>query len=261
MDEQVTPRAPDPAIRVARLARRYGAVEALVALDLDVPRASFFALVGRNGAGKSTLFRIIAGLQQPDSGTVRVLGADPSDRAGRTALRRRLGLVPDFSPLFGPLTVRENALVLGRLLGLDRGAITARLDELARALAAEGTIDRPLDELSGGQRKLAALMVAMVPAPELLLLDEPFAGLDPIASRAVLDLLCALRERGVTLFVTSHDLALVARGATHVAVLDGGRLVGIERLGDAASRTDLDERILDALGRRTAPPDLAWYAP
>ncbi len=255
-------RGAKPAVSLRRLVRRYGALTALDGLDLEVPRGAFFALVGRNGAGKTTTFRIVAGLSEADEGTVRILGHVLDSGAGRTAVRARIGLVPDFCPLFEPLTVRENALCLGRFRGLGPRTAGERLEELAGALGAEGTLDRVVTGLSRGQRKQAALIVAMLHAPEMLLLDEPFSGLDPISARSIRALLEELRRRGVTVFMTSHTLPLVERVATHVAILEAGRLLETgtlgEMLGDASC---LEERVVSALGAGRPLPELAWYAP
>ena len=252
----------EPAVSLRRVVRRYGSVTALDRLDLEVPRGAFFALVGRNGAGKTTTFRIIAGFSGAEEGAVSILGHRLESRAGRTAVRARIGIVPDFCPLFEPLTVHENALCLGRFRGLAPPVPGRRLEELATALGAEGMLDRVVASLSRGQRKQAALIVAMLHAPEMLLLDEPFAGLDPISARSIRALLEELRRRGVTIFMTSHTLPLVERVATHVAILEAGRLLETgtlhEMLGDASC---LEEHVVSALGAGRPLPDLSWYVP
>lgn len=259
MDETVTTSGRTPAVNLKQVTRRFGAVQALARIDLEVPRGAVFALVGRNGAGKTTTFRIVAGLSRADEGMVEVLGHDLDRAAGRAAARGASGVVPDFCPLFEPLTVRENARALGRFRGLSREVLDARLEELAAALGAEGILDRPVAGLSHGQRKQAALIVAMLHAAELLLLDEPFAGLDPISVRAICRLVSELRRRGVTVFVTSHALSLVERIATHVAVIDSGRVLDAGPLEQVASGSGLEQRVLAVVGREHPLPSLAWY--
>lgn len=248
------------AIVAEGLIRRFGTVAALDGLNLSVPGGSFFALVGSNGAGKSTTVRVLSGLLAPTSGRVRILGLDPVEQ-GR-ALRSIVGVVPDFPVLYEVLTPRENISRLSRLRGVCSKEISPRLEELAEALSLEDYLDQPVKGLSQGTRKKASLAAALIHGPSLLFLDEPFEGIDPIAAHGIRCMLNLLRERGVTVFLTSHILPLVESLATHVAIIDEGR---VRVCGDLeqvmGAHPSLEHAILDQLGAPREIPKLEWYLP
>ena len=249
-----------PAIDTRGLVRRFGAITALDRVDLAVPRGAFFALVGSNGAGKSTTVRILTGLLAPGEGTVRVLGENP--RKAGAVLRQRIGVVPDFPVLYDVLSPRENIVRLSALRGLTREEAERRLEELAVALALDEHLDQSVRSLSQGTRKKAALAAALIHGPSLLFLDEPFEGIDPVAARGIRNMLEALRQRGVTIFLTSHVLPLVESLATHVAVIDEGRVLTSGPLTEVVGRHDTLERaILEALGVPPDVPTMEWYLP
>lgn len=246
-------------MKARRLVRRYGALRALDGLDLEVPQGAFFGLLGANGAGKSTALRVLTGLIPADEGEASLLG-NPV-RAGSPDIAGLVGLVPDFPVLYDVLTIRENVDHVSRLRGLAPDDARARLDEIALSLALDGHLDVPYASLSQGSRKKAALALALLHAPPLLFLDEPFEGVDPIAARTMRSLLDTLRRRGVTVFVTSHVLPLVESIATHAAVIDEGRCLVSGPLEDVrAGFPDLESAVLARLGRAPVSPELDWYA-
>jgi ABC-2 type transport system ATP-binding protein len=250
----------DTVILARELRRSFGAVTALDRIDLDVPRGAFFALIGPNGSGKSTTVRLLSGLLSRDGGILSVLGRDPESE--RTAVAQRIGIVPDFPVLYDVLTARENVLRIAGLRGLSRRDAELRLDELAHALGMGAELDSPVHALSTGTRKKGALAAAMIHAPALLFLDEPFEGIDPVAAHAIRGMLTRLRERGTTIFVTSHVLPLMEALATDVAILHEGRrlLSGpIERLLDGEE--SLEKIMLERLGAVDRVPELGWYRP
>ncbi len=248
------------ALATRALSRRYGARKALDDLTLSVPTGAFYAFVGPNGAGKSTTVRILAALIRPTSGSARVLGLDVERSA--LDIRRRIGVVPDFPVLFDSLSPRENILRLSRLRRIDDGAARRRLEELAAGLGMSEHLDTPVEALSHGTRKKAGLASAMIHGPGLLFLDEPFEGIDPLSARGIRRMLEALRQRGVTIFLTSHVLPLVESLATHVGIIDGGRLLASGTLEEIlAGNGSLEDALLDRLGAETATPTLDWYQP
>jgi len=210
------------ALETVGLGRRYGSQWALRDCTLEIPRGSVTALVGPNGAGKTTLLRMSAGLTRPSEGSVRVLGFDPQDDAAEAL--PRVGFLAQEHPLYGGFTVAE-MLRAGRELnpGWD--------DELAHTRVAE--LGLPLKKkvrtLSGGQRSQVALTLALAKRPELLLLDEPVAALDPLARREFLQsVLAAVAERELTVVLSSHIVADLERVCDHLVILAVGRtqLVG-----------------------------------
>lgn len=208
-----------PALRVDRLTVRYGRTTAVDAVSLEVPRGSVFALLGRNGAGKSSLVRCVLGWQKPESGRLELLGEDPWRRRAR--LMERVGVVPEEPDAPREMTPRQLGSFCARLYPTwDAKAYDARL---ARFGVPPAT---PFGRLSKGQKGLTQLALALAPAPELLLLDDPTLGLDPVARHAFFDeIVTELADRGTTVVLTTHDLAGVERIADRVGILKDGRLL------------------------------------
>ena len=229
----------DPVIEVSKVSTRYGDHVVHAELDLEVRRAEVFALVGGSGSGKSTLLREMILLQQPDAGSIRVLGADLGALADgeALALRQRWGVMFQRGGLFSALTVSENiGLALREHTGLD----DALIDEIAASklvltgLAPAVGAQYP-SELSGGMLKRASLARALALDPELLFLDEPTAGLDPDSAGGVDELVRKLRDLfGLTIVMITHDLDLLWQVADRVAVLGEGRVQGTGSMSELA---------------------------
>jgi len=224
--------ASEPAIEVDKVSTRFGDHVVHTEVSFVVGRAEIFALIGGSGSGKSTLLREIILLHRPDSGSIRVLGAELDKLADDDglALRQRWGVMFQHGGLFGALTVKENiGLPLREHTGLD----DALIDEIAMAklamtgLTAEVGAQYP-SELSGGMMKRASLARALALDPEVLFLDEPTAGLDPVSAEGVDDLVLKLRDLfGLTIFMITHDLDLLWQVADRVAVLADGKVQGV----------------------------------
>jgi ABC-2 type transport system ATP-binding protein len=205
------------ALETNGLGRRYGSQWALRDCTLEIPRGSVTALVGPNGAGKTTLLRLAVGLTRPTAGSVRVLGLDPHADAAEAL--PRVGFLAQEHPLFGGFTVEE-MLRVGRELNpaWDDAAARARIGELDLPLR------KKVRSLSGGQRAQVALTLALAKRPELLLLDEPVASLDPLARREFMQsVLEAVAERELTVVLSSHILADLERVCDHLVILAAGR--------------------------------------
>ena len=206
------------AIRVTRLVKHFGPVEAVHGIDLEVRSGEVFGFVGPNGAGKSTTIRCLLDLLRPTSGSVEVLGRDP--RRDGVDVRRRVGYVPGELRLPERMTSRQLVSSVGRLRsGLD----DAFVHSIAARLQLE--LDRPTRDLSSGNRRKVALLLAFAPRPELLILDEPTSGLDPLMQHEFLAMVAEARATGATVFLSSHVLSEVQRAADRVAVLRAGRIV------------------------------------
>jgi len=205
------------ALETRKLGRRYGSEWALRDCSLEIPRGSVTALVGPNGAGKTTLLRLAVGLARPSAGSVRVLGLDPHEEAAQAL--PRVGFLAQEHPLFGGFTVEE-MLRVGRELNpsWDDAAARARIAELDLPLK------KKVRRLSGGQRAQVALTLALAKRPEVLLLDEPVASLDPLARREFMQtVLEAVAERELTIVLSSHILADLERVCDHLVILAAGR--------------------------------------
>ncbi|HKV06981.1 MAG TPA: ABC transporter ATP-binding protein [Thermoanaerobaculia bacterium] len=199
-------------------------VQALAGVDLDLPRGTVTALLGANGAGKTTLLRILAGLLPPTSGSAEVLGvASPAGRR-RKELRSRIGYIPQQAALDPEMTGREILDLFTALHGVGRRERPARIAELAAAFGVAAQLDRQVDGWSGGQRRRLHLAAGMIHDPELLLLDEPTAGLDPEGNDALWAELDRRARSGTAVAVVTHDLAAVELHAGRVAILDRGSL-------------------------------------
>ncbi len=213
-----TAAAARPAIRIQGLAKRFGAIEAVRGIDLEVRSGEVFGYVGPNGAGKSTTIRCLLDLIRPTSGSIEVLGQDP--RHAGVDIRRSIGYVPGELRLPERMTSRQLVDSVGRLRGdLD----STRVEAIADRLQIE--LDRPTRDLSSGNRRKVALLLAFAPKPDLLVLDEPTSGLDPLMQHEFLGMVAEAREAGATVFLSSHVLSEVQRAADRVAVLRAGRIV------------------------------------
>ena len=206
-------------LELSGVQKRYGERTALSGVQLQLYPGEIYALLGPNGAGKTTLLRCACGRVQPDLGTVRVCGADPH---ADSRARAHLGLVPQSIAVYPQLTVRENLQVFAGLMGLD---LSRRDEAIHTALARSGLDQRSGDicaTLSGGMQRRLNIVSSLVHAPQLLLLDEPTVGLDPVARDKIHRLLRNLRRQGMSILITTHDLDQAAELADRVGLmLDG----------------------------------------
>ncbi len=248
------------AVETHGLTRDFGSNRAVNGIDLAVPTGSFFGFLGPNGAGKSTTIKCLTGLLKPTSGTMRILGIDPLvDPVG---VKRRIGVVPEDLALFDRLTALETLTFISEVHGMDRQVTRTRASDLLRLMDLESASSALVTDFSHGMRKKLSLAAALLPAPRLLFLDEPFEGIDAVASRQIKDLLHSFVARGGTIFLTSHILEIVERLSTHIGVIDNGRLVAQGRVDDlragVAGTQSLEEMFIMLVGGDKAPVELDW---
>jgi ABC-2 type transport system ATP-binding protein len=245
-----------PAVSVSGLTKRYGEVEAVRGIDLDVARGETFGFLGPNGAGKSTTINILCTLVEPTGGTAAVAGLDVV--ADRAAVRRRIGLVFQEPTLDGPMSGEQNLRFHGELYGVDRRTAAARREEVLRTV---GLFDRrkdPVSTYSGGMRRRLEIARGLLHSPQVLFLDEPTIGLDPQTRASIWDYLARLHEtQPITVFVTTHYMD-EAENCDRIAIMNEGRIVALDtpealKAQVGADRvvvtTDDDEAALAAIRR------------
>jgi lipooligosaccharide transport system ATP-binding protein len=210
-------------IHARGLLKRFGDLVAVDGIDLDVRRGEAFGFLGPNGAGKSSTMRMIGCVSPVSGGTLRILGLDPeTDGPG---IRARLGVVQQHDTLDMELTVRENVLIYGRYFGLSRRELKPKIDELLDFVQLTDRAGDKVEPLSGGMKRRLTIARSLVNDPELLLLDEPTTGLDPQARHVVWDRLFRLKQRGVTLVLTTHYMDEAEQLCDRLVVMDHGRIV------------------------------------
>ena len=230
-----------PAIRTHELAKRYGSITALAGLTMTIPRGDVFGFLGPNGAGKTTAVKLLLGLTPPTSGDAEVLGAAIGDR---DALRR-VGYLPELFRYQSWLTAREVLALHCELAGIDRAAWQREIED---ALAIVGLSDRGsgrVGTFSKGMQQRIGLGVALLGAPELVVLDEPTSALDPVGRHDVREIIRALGERGTTVFLNSHLLSEVEQVCDRVAIVDHGKVVAEGTLDELLGGDTVRIRVVD----------------
>jgi len=239
-----------PAVSIQDLTKVFGdfwrrpRVHAVDGLCLDVMPGEVFGLLGPNGSGKSTTLKILLGLLHPTGGVVRVLGRLPQD----VAVKRRIGYVPEENYLYAGLTPRETLDFFGQICGLARDVRRRRVHELLDMAGLTDAADRPVGGFSKGMARRIALAQALVNNPELIILDEPTAGLDPIGCRQMKDIIRALAASGRTVVLSSHLLADVADVCGRVAILFNGKAHAVGAISDLLERKETIRLALPAPG-------------
>jgi lipooligosaccharide transport system ATP-binding protein len=215
---------PIPALIHARsLTKRFGEFVAVDGIDFDVATGESFGFLGPNGAGKTSTMRMIGAVSPVSDGTLTVLGLDP--RTHGPQVRARLGVVPQQDTLDTELTVRENLTLYGRYFGLSRAECARRADELLEFAQLAERANEPVEPLSGGLKRRLTIARALINEPDLLLLDEPTTGLDPQARHLLWDRLYRLKQRGVTLVLTTHYMDEAEQLCDRLVVMDKAKIV------------------------------------
>ncbi len=217
------PAATAALIEARRLTKRFGSFTAVDAVDFDVARGEAFGFLGPNGAGKTSTMRMIGCVSPVSGGTLRVLGMDP--RVDGPRIRARLGVVPQADTLDMELTVRENLLIYGRYFDLSRREALRRAGDLLDFVQLGDRADDQVEPLSGGMKRRLTIARSLINEPDLLLLDEPTTGLDPQARHLLWDRLYRLKQRGVTLVLTTHYMDEAEQLCDRLVVMDKARIV------------------------------------
>jgi len=216
-------RVSDSLVQARALRKRFGVVEAVRGIDIDVQAGEVFGFLGPNGAGKSSTMRMIGCVSPRSAGELQVLGMDPDADGPR--IRARLGVVPQQDNLDVELSVRDNLHVYGRYFGMSRAAVRAKAIELLDFVQLTERAADPVEQLSGGMKRRLTIARSLVNEPELMLLDEPTTGLDPQARHLLWDRLFRLKRHGVTLIITTHYMDEAEQLCDRLVVMDGGLIV------------------------------------
>ncbi len=214
-----------PVIETHRLVKRYGDKVAVDDVSFEVHDGEIFGFLGPNGAGKTTTIKMIVGLLQPTSGSVRVAGYDVQTQPLQAKAIN--GYVPDEPNLYAQLTARELLRFVGDLYGLDRQQVERRIEELLRLFDLTQAGDDPIDSYSHGMQQKTALATALVHDPKALVLDEPTVGLDPKSARLIKDILRQMADRGAAVFLSTHILEIAERMCDRIGIINQGRLIAM----------------------------------
>jgi len=244
-------------IETFQLAKIYNGIPIVNGISLRVERGTFHGFLGPNGAGKSTTIKMLTGIVAPNSGSARILGNDLL--RGASSIKKRIGVVPEDLCLFENLTGLEYLTFMGRMYFLPRNIAIDRAQELLEWIGLNNAGETLVLEYSHGMQKKLALCAAIIHDPELLFLDEPFEGIDAVASRTIREALEQLCSRGATIFLTSHILEVVERLCTHVSIIDKGKLLWQGGLTEFSGGNRLDDAFLQMIsGGENTPRTLSW---
>jgi len=247
------------AIEIRGLTKTFGKKEAVKGIDLTVAKGSFFGFLGPNGAGKTTTIRMVTGLLAPSAGDAILTGH--SIVSDSLAAKQLIGVVPDELALFDRLSLWEHLTMVGCIHGLNKDDTHTRSEDLLRVLGLWEDRGTFAGDSSHGMRKKLALAMALIHSPDILFLDEPFEGIDPLAGKVLRKLLQRMSERGTTIFLTSHILEIIEKLVDHVAIIVEGEIALDSPLADltAGGRT-LEEAFVTAAGDTAGDTevDLAW---
>ena len=244
-----------PAVFLDHVTKRFGDKVAVDDLSLSIQSGAFVGLLGRNGAGKSTTLKMLTGLLAPTSGTIRLL--DHAFDGSALEIKRRIGVMPEDMALLEMLTGPQYLRFVGRMYGLEDEVIDARRKELFEKLDLAPGPRTVIADYSFGMKKKVALSAALIHGPDVIFLDEPFEGIDPVTSRTIKDILAALRRRGTTILLTSHILEIVEKLCPLIAILDEGRLRGFGSLEELQRGHSLEKAFVDLVGG-VKTGELSW---
>jgi ABC-2 type transport system ATP-binding protein len=238
-------------IETQSLVKRYGDKLAVNNVSLEVQAGEVFGFLGPNGAGKTTTIKMIVGLLQPSSGTIRVAGYDV--QAQPLQAKAASGYVPDTPNLYAKLSGRELLRFVGDLYSLDRQRMAQRSEELLRVLDLNEAADQTIDSYSHGMQQKASLAAALMHDPKVLVLDEPTVGLDPKSARLIKDILRQMAERGAAVFLSTHILEIAERMCDRIGIINNGELVAVGTMNELrvlgkAGETSLEDIFLGLTG-------------
>ncbi|WP_336658547.1 ABC transporter ATP-binding protein [Leucobacter sp. USHLN153] len=247
-----------PALEIRGLTKRFGDHVAVDGISLVIPTGSCFGLVGPNGAGKTTTLSMATGLLRPDAGQALIGGVDVW--AQPLEAKQLVGVLADGAKLFDRLTGEQLITYTGLLAGLDRETVARRCADLLNLLDLAGAGRTLVVDYSAGMTKKIALACALVHAPRVLVLDEPFESVDPVSAANIRDILQSFVRGGGTVIVSSHSMDLVERMCDRVAVIAAGRVLAAGTVEEVRGSATLEERFVELVGGRSVTEGPAWLS-
>ena len=247
-----------PSISLRNLTKMFGQKTAVNALSLDIPQGSLFGVVGPNGAGKTTTLSMLTGILEPTQGEAWVLGHNVWQNP--TQAKALMGVLPDGIRQFDRLTGAELLRYTGLLRGLSEADVTARADELLHVLGLEDARKKLIVDYSAGMTKKINLAAALIHAPKVIILDEPFEAVDPVSSSTIRQVLARVVSQGGTVVLSSHVMELVEQLCDRVAVIHNGALVASGTVAEVAAGSTLQQRFVELVGggHQATETDLSW---
>ena len=242
----MTDTAGENALELRGVVKTYRGEPAGEGIDLSVPAGSFYGLVGPNGAGKTTTLSMIAGLVRADRGEIRVFDVDA--RADPRAAKRLMGVLPDRMRTFDRLTGKQLLHYIGSLRGLPAAQVRERADDLADAFDLVPALGRAVSDYSTGMTKKLMLACAMIHAPRLLVLDEPFESVDPVYAQRLLGVLRTFVDQGGTVILSGHSMSLIEQMCSRISVLVTGQVLAEGTLDEVRGEMSLEQRFIDLSG-------------
>jgi len=246
-------------VAIRGLTKFFGQTCAVNQLNLDIPRGSMYGFVGPNGAGKTTTLSMVTAMLKPDAGAVWVSGIEVW--AQPQAVKAKIGVLPDRLRLFDRLSGQELLTYTGLLRGMDQATIARRSADLLNALGLADDARKAVADYSAGMTKKIGLACAVLHAPDLLVLDEPFEAIDPVSARAIADILGGFVKDGGTVILSSHVMDTVQRLCDHVAIIAQGVLRAAGTVAQVAGGVDLETRFIELVGGPAAHAELTWLRP
>jgi ABC-2 type transport system ATP-binding protein len=218
----------DPILITQALRKSYGEIEAVKGVSFEIQRGEIFSLLGPNGAGKTTVISMLSCLIQPSGGDALLGGysilKDP------LAVKRLIGVVPQDLALYEPLTARQNLLFWGRMYGMEKNLLKARIEEVLTQVSLTDRADDRVEKYSGGMKRRLNLAIGLLHTPELMFMDEPTVGIDPQNRRNILDMVKNLRDQGMTVLYTTHYMEEAAEISDRIGIIDHGELIALGTL-------------------------------